>query len=104
MKKIPDQKELEKELSDYLTKKYGSRIKVISPYWVAKPEAEGFSLGACEAQLESMQAAYTDVRAVLVDAGAELRTPVAGVIELIDQVSRFIVGQRSPGADLLGGG
>ncbi len=40
MKKIPDQKELEKELSDYLTKKYGSRIKVISPYWVAKPEAE----------------------------------------------------------------
>jgi endopeptidase Clp ATP-binding regulatory subunit ClpX len=41
MSKIPDQKELEKELSDYLTKKYGSRIKVISPYWVAKPEAGG---------------------------------------------------------------
>ncbi len=39
MSKIPDQKELEKELSDYLSKKYGSRIKVISPYWVAKPEA-----------------------------------------------------------------
>ncbi|MGQ9687862.1 MAG: AAA family ATPase [Desulfobaccales bacterium] len=38
--KIPDQKELEKELSDYLTKKYGSRIKVISPYWVAKPDTE----------------------------------------------------------------
>mgnify|MGYP005849382447 FL=1 len=40
MEKIPDQKELEKELSDYLTKKYGSRIKVVSPYWVAKPESE----------------------------------------------------------------
>jgi endopeptidase Clp ATP-binding regulatory subunit ClpX len=40
MDKIPDQKELEKELSDYLTKKYGSRIKVISPYWVAKPAAD----------------------------------------------------------------
>jgi ATP-dependent Clp protease ATP-binding subunit ClpX len=40
MDKIPDQKELEKEISDYLTKKYGSRIKVISPYWVAKPEGE----------------------------------------------------------------
>jgi ATP-dependent Clp protease ATP-binding subunit ClpX len=38
MNKIPDQKELEKEISEYLTKKYGSRIKVISPYWVAKPE------------------------------------------------------------------
>jgi len=29
--KIPDQKELEKELSDYLSKKYGGRIKIISP-------------------------------------------------------------------------
>ena len=29
--KIPDQKELEKELSDYLSKKYGAHIKVISP-------------------------------------------------------------------------
>ncbi len=40
MDKIPNQKELEKEISDYLTKKYGSRIKVISPYWVAKPEGD----------------------------------------------------------------
>ncbi len=40
MEKIPDQKELERELSDYLSKKYGSRIKVISPYWVAKAEKE----------------------------------------------------------------
>ncbi|HUU81217.1 MAG TPA: AAA family ATPase [Acidobacteriota bacterium] len=29
--KIPNQKELEKELSDYLSKKYGGRIKIISP-------------------------------------------------------------------------
>jgi ATP-dependent Clp protease ATP-binding subunit ClpX len=29
--KIPNQKELEKELSDYLSKKYGSRVKIISP-------------------------------------------------------------------------
>jgi ATP-dependent Clp protease ATP-binding subunit ClpX len=43
MEKLPDQKELEKELSDYLSKKYGSRIKVISPYWVAKPEEGGAS-------------------------------------------------------------
>jgi ATP-dependent Clp protease ATP-binding subunit ClpX len=40
MNKIPDQKELERELSEYLSKKYGSRIKVISPYWLAKPETE----------------------------------------------------------------
>lgn len=29
--RIPDQKELEKELSEYLSKKYGAQIKVISP-------------------------------------------------------------------------
>ena len=40
MEKIPDPKELEKELSDYLTKKYGSRIKVLAPQWVAKPEKD----------------------------------------------------------------
>jgi endopeptidase Clp ATP-binding regulatory subunit ClpX len=45
MDKIPDQKELEKELSDYLTKKYGSRIKVISPYWVAKSAADAKKAG-----------------------------------------------------------
>jgi ATP-dependent Clp protease ATP-binding subunit ClpX len=40
MEKIPDPKELEKELSDYLTKKYGSRIKVLAPHWVAKAEKD----------------------------------------------------------------
>jgi len=34
--KIPNQKELEKELSDYLSKKYGDRIKIISPFVVPK--------------------------------------------------------------------
>src|SRR5512139_82807 len=29
--KVPNQEELERELSDYLTKKYGYKIKVISP-------------------------------------------------------------------------
>lgn len=30
--KIPNQKELEKELSEYLSKKYGNRVKVVSPF------------------------------------------------------------------------
>ena len=46
MDKIPDQKELEKEISDYLTKKYGSRIQVTTPYWVAKAEAGARGKGA----------------------------------------------------------
>lgn len=41
MEKIPDQKELEKELSEYLSKKYGSRIKVVAPQWLAKPDKAG---------------------------------------------------------------
>jgi len=35
---IPNQKELEKELSDYLSKKYGGRVKIISPLVFPKPE------------------------------------------------------------------
>ncbi len=38
--KIPNQKELEKELSEYLSKKYGNRVKVISPFVVPRPDEE----------------------------------------------------------------
>ncbi len=34
--KLPNQKELEKELGDYLSKKYGDRIKIISPFLFPK--------------------------------------------------------------------
>jgi len=39
MNKIPDQKELEKELSEYLSKKYGDRVKIVSPILYPKPDA-----------------------------------------------------------------
>lgn len=39
--KIPNQKELEKELSEYLSKKYGNRVRVISPFVFPKGEPEG---------------------------------------------------------------
>jgi ATP-dependent Clp protease ATP-binding subunit ClpX len=35
--KLPNQDELEKELSEYLTKKYGYRIKVVSPMMMTQP-------------------------------------------------------------------
>src|SRR5512136_78260 len=41
--KLPDQKELEKELNDYLGKKYGDRIRVVVPMLFPKPQAEEFS-------------------------------------------------------------
>ena len=30
--KIPNQKELERELTDYFSKKYGDRVKIITPF------------------------------------------------------------------------
>jgi ATP-dependent Clp protease ATP-binding subunit ClpX len=38
--KLPDQKELEKELSDYLSKKYGGRIKIVSPLMVPQAASQ----------------------------------------------------------------
>jgi ATP-dependent Clp protease ATP-binding subunit ClpX len=38
--KIPDQKELERELSEYLSKKYGERVKIVSPLVFPKPYVE----------------------------------------------------------------
>jgi endopeptidase Clp ATP-binding regulatory subunit ClpX len=45
MKKIPDPKELEKEISDYLSKKYGGRIKVLAPQLMTQPEKDGEAQG-----------------------------------------------------------
>ena len=38
--KIPDQKELEKELNEYLGKKYGDRIRLVVPMLFPKTETE----------------------------------------------------------------
>lgn len=41
--KIPDQKELEKELNEYLGKKYGDRIRLVVPMLFPKPQADEVS-------------------------------------------------------------
>ncbi len=38
--RIPDQRELEKELSEYLSKKYGDRIKIVSPLLFPQSESK----------------------------------------------------------------
>ena len=38
--KVPDQKELEKELNEYLGKKYGDRIRLVVPMLFPKPQME----------------------------------------------------------------
>jgi endopeptidase Clp ATP-binding regulatory subunit ClpX len=41
--KFPDQKELEKELNEYLGKKYGDRIRLVVPMLFPKPQADEVS-------------------------------------------------------------
>jgi ATP-dependent protease Clp ATPase subunit len=41
--KVPDQKELEKELNEYLGKKYGDRIRLVVPMLFPKPQTEEVS-------------------------------------------------------------
>jgi len=41
--KVPDQKELEKELNEYLGKKYGDRIKLVVPMLFPRPQTEEIS-------------------------------------------------------------
>jgi phosphate:Na+ symporter len=65
------------------------RMEVAGLMELSDPEAKGFSLAACEEQLERMQVSYNDVKAVLAHAGVELRTPVPGVIDHLDQMSRI---------------
>jgi len=36
--RIPNQRELEKELSEYLSKKYGSRVKIVSPFFFPRTD------------------------------------------------------------------
>jgi ATP-dependent Clp protease ATP-binding subunit ClpX len=38
--KLPTQKELERELSDYLSKKYGDRVKIVTPFVFPEGETE----------------------------------------------------------------
>ena len=38
--KIPDQKELEKELNEYLGKKYGDRVKLVVPMLFPKADRD----------------------------------------------------------------
>lgn len=52
--KLPDQKELEKELSEYLSKKYGDRIKIISPFVFPKGDKVGMDERKCAPKKEGV--------------------------------------------------
>src|SRR4030042_1141733 len=41
--KVPDQKELEKELNEYLGKKYGDRVRLVVPLFFPRAQPADFS-------------------------------------------------------------
>jgi len=56
---------------------------------LANPDAEGFSFADCETQLGRVQTSYDDVKAALLRAGAGLRIPIPGMIDVLEQNSRI---------------
>ena len=56
---------------------------------LANPELEGFSFAACDEQLQKIQISYDDVKEALLHAGAQLRAPIPGIIDIVEQNSRI---------------
>ena len=65
------------------------RAEVVNLMKIANPEEDGFSFAECELQLDQVQAAYDDIKAALLQAGAELRVPIPAMIDILDQNSRI---------------
>lgn len=65
------------------------RLSVVRLMELADLEVEGFSFAECEAQQMQVQLNYDDVKAKLLHAGAQLRTPIPGMIEIMEQNSRI---------------
>ena len=63
------------------------RVEVVKLIKSADPEAEGFSIAECEAQLQEVQTSYDAVKEVLLHAGAELRIPIPAMIHTLEQNS-----------------
>jgi ATP-dependent Clp protease ATP-binding subunit ClpX len=60
--KLPDQKELEKELNEYLGKKYGDRIRLVVPMLFPKSHAEEFSKEGKEDDKGAKKKIYFDLK------------------------------------------
>jgi phosphate:Na+ symporter len=65
------------------------RAEVVILMKIANPEEAGFTFTECELQLDRVQVAYDDIKAALLQAGAELRVPIPVMIDIIEQNSRI---------------
>jgi phosphate:Na+ symporter len=74
------------ELADLLSR---YRFEVVRLMELSNHEAKGFSMADCDEQLEKMHLAYDDVKAALLHAAIELRTPIPGMIDIVEQNRRI---------------
>ena len=65
------------------------RSEVVKLMELANPEKEGFSFADCKQQLDQVQISYDEAKAILLHAGAGLRTPIPEMIALLEQNSRI---------------
>lgn len=96
--KLPNQKELEKELSEYLSKKYGNRVKIISPLVYPKgqvretDEAKGGGVGEHESEFnmlpEELEAFLEEFVVKQADAKAVLSTKICTHFNRIKHLKR----------------
>jgi phosphate:Na+ symporter len=74
------------EMQEYLAR---YRSDVADLMEMTNLEAEGFSMHDCDSQLRQVQTSYDEVKAVLLQAGAEKNTPIPNLIDTLEQNSRI---------------
>ncbi len=109
--KLPDQNELEKELSDYLSKKYGDRIKILSPVMLPKSEADetddgkghdsGGSAPMFDMLPEELEAHLDTFVVKQNDAKAVLSTKICTHFNRVDYLNRISGKKNSAGVGMI---
>lgn len=78
---------IEDEVLQIKLSKY--RAEVVNMIRMSNPEKEGFSFAECEEKMLHIEQLYSEAKDLLLLAGAELRLPVQGVIDIIEQNGRI---------------
>ena len=78
---------IEDEILQVKLSKY--RAEVVDMLRMSNPEEEDFSFAECEEKMLHIEQLYSEAKDLLLQAGAELRLPVQGVIDVIEQNGRI---------------
>lgn len=108
--RLPNQQELERELSEYLSKKYGNRIKIISPFLFPKGQEEEIDEGSSGEDKKSVSfdmlpeelEAYLDTFVVKQNhAKAVLATKICTHFNRVNYLKKFSNKKKSVGVGMI---